>query len=1003
VQSTPFAIKSKAVRAGAGAGKTYNLTHQVLDYVSAFHAHHQRWPHLMVTTFTIKATQELSERLIELALEEKPELVEYVSSPGYLTVSTIHGILDKFLKKHGHLIGLGSDFTYFKKSEIGFQSKKLLKRLIEASTEHQKLLGVFSFSYLHEIIMASVYSHLQGHEVLTKNNLLRLLQETLSEQKKGLGGFLAEIKSREVDGAWLDVVQALEGIHGVLDVEKWGVNYSLFLETLGTINLRSLTSKKHPLYEDFHDSMKAQMDLLRDLKKASYDMGNFAHIEAVHRNFAALRAEFEIEFYELKKSLNKIELSDLEDFSLKLIREFPECARQYSLSKDFWLIDEFQDTSPVQVEILNALVGNRESYIVGDPQQSIYLFRGARTEVFHDKVKRVRQSGGEEQFLDTNYRSTAPLLALMNRISENLGPSFQSMKSAFIDVPENSEPSAHVSVIKGGETRAEKQNLEAEKLAQYILDLHSKGADYENMAILLRSHGQIDKVAAVLLARKIPIYVHSSGSFWQRREVIDALSLLKFFINPHDDFNLLRLLRSPFIAISEQHLTDLMQARTDSVWSAVRGPLENGELGVSGQRLWVLFTEKELFGLRVSFVKALESLGFFDLHLKYDPIGRAEGNLWKFVHLLKTFEKDRGASYVQFINEAERGAEGESSIEAPGSVKTNTVNLMTVHAAKGLQFDYVFLPFLSEPSYRQNKMDFMIDEDEKVWAVRTPLSEEEIKTSGSLFESKVLSERKRREDEEDWRVFYVAYTRAKKFLYFSWNWEVREKSWATKIPLDFTPGTHTEDGFSYVVEEVDELPESASKNVTPAASTSLASPFLLSRRDYYRKNLPEHQSVTEMVNEGAQVSYRTSFIKKRQGTLFHKLLELLRYPENTDFGKIIAEWFPDNMEEVSEALQFILTNETPPYVEIIKQGEVEWPFVLTRDGARIEGQIDLWGIVEGELWIVDYKSGQKILKDKALQQLNLYASALRDHLDWQAPIHLVVVYPFLKNQFLQTI
>jgi ATP-dependent helicase/nuclease subunit A len=1000
VQSTPFKIKSKAVRAGAGAGKTYNLTHQVLDFVSDFHKHTQKWPHLMVTTFTIKATQELSERLIELALEERPELVEYVSSPGYMTVSTIHGILDKFLKKHGHLIGLASDFTYFKKSEMSFQSKKLLKRLIESSENHQKLLSVFSFSYLHKIIMASIYSHLEGHEVLTREHLTALLREELSGQKKKLIPLLNDLKNREIDGPWIELAQALEGILGVLSIEKWEKNYPLFLETLSTINLRSLSSKKHPLYTDFYEQTKETVNELRVLEKSIYDMNHYGHIEEVHKTFSALREEFDVEFFELKRRLNKIELSDLEDLSLRLIREFPECARQYALSKDFWLIDEFQDTSPVQVEILNALVGPRESYIVGDPQQSIYLFRGARTEVFYDKVKRIKEARGEEQFLDTNYRSTAPLLALMNRISENLGEGFQSMKSAFVAEANPKERVAQFVVVHGGDKRSDTQRIEAEKLAQTIQDLHRQGVGYESMCILMRSHGQIDRVAAVLLSKNIPIFVHSSGSFWQRREIIDALSLLKFLVNPRDDFNLVRLLRSPFIGISEQQLADIMQSRKADVWEAIRGPLEAGDLGNSGKMLWKIFTEKDVYGFRVSFIKAVEALGFFDFHLKYDPVGRAEGNLWKFIHLLKTFEGEPGANYVQFINEAERGAEAESSIEAPGSVKTNTVNLMTVHAAKGLQFDYVFLPFLGDASYRKNMMDFMIDEEKRVWSVRTPLKEEDLKTSGSLFERKVLAERKRREDDEDWRVFYVAYTRAKKFLYFSWNADIKEKSWAGKLAFDFTPGLHEEPEFSYLVEEVTDLEIIDTPVLKESARAPAGAPFSFTRADYYLGSSEDHLSVTKMVGQGDTVSYRSSFIKKRQGVLFHRLLELLRYPENTDFRQTIAEWFPDSAEDVSEALQYILTNESPPYVKIIKQGEVEWPFVLQQNSDRIQGQIDLWGIVDDVLWVVDYKSGEKVLKEKAFAQLSLYANALRQHLHWNKQIQLVVVYPFLKKEFM---
>ena len=89
-------------------------------------------------------------------------------------------------------------------------------------------------------------------------------------------------------------------------------------------------------------------------------------------------------------------ISDLENYSLRLIQSFPDAAHEFSQTWDFFMIDEYQDTSPLQVEILNRIVGEKPCFIVGDPQQSIYLFRGARSEVFDAKESELKSSASRK-------------------------------------------------------------------------------------------------------------------------------------------------------------------------------------------------------------------------------------------------------------------------------------------------------------------------------------------------------------------------------------------------------------------------------------------------------------------------------------------------------------------------------------------------------------------------------------------------------------------------------
>ena len=180
MQSPPSSLKTKAIRAGAGAGKTYSLTREVIGQALTFQQEKQRWPRFVVTTFTKKATQELSERLMALALNEFPQAMEFVSSSQFLKVSTIHGVLDDFLKEQGHIIGLKSDFSYLKEGEAQFLSKKTLKAIIEEGVAQiHPLLKYFSFSQLHDFLRTSSQRDLHDYKPLSLSQAMEFLQEKL--------------------------------------------------------------------------------------------------------------------------------------------------------------------------------------------------------------------------------------------------------------------------------------------------------------------------------------------------------------------------------------------------------------------------------------------------------------------------------------------------------------------------------------------------------------------------------------------------------------------------------------------------------------------------------------------------------------------------------------------------------------------------------------------------------------------------------------------------------
>ena len=984
MQSASSSLKTKAIRAGAGAGKTYNLTREVITQALTFFAREQRWPRFVVTTFTKKATQELSERLMILCLQEYPQAMDFISSSGALKVSTIHGVLDEFLKDLGHLIDLKSDFSYLTESEALFLSKKVLKEIVEEERpEVRELFGAFSFFQLHGLLRESSRRELEGYQPLDFETSQAMLQEFLASVQKQVRGLLAAVSQYELPEQWKITTAQLARIEGYLTVKEWKKSEEA-IALIDQFDLRKgLKLKSHPDSAIAYDVLKPVVEELRELDHPAYQLKTIENLARYNDLFANLQKVYLERFKAAKKQMSRIEMGDLELFAFEIAQNYNQPVKQWSLKKDYWFVDEFQDTSPLQMSILRELIGTRSYYLVGDPQQSIYLFRGARSEVFLEQFKKVEANNGEIHLLDQNYRSTPSLLGFINRWVADREDDFSPMIPALEPVT-NKQADVTCFVSESPED-------EFKFLLQSVRSLQTQGISLEKIAILVRRNRDLEDVGQFLSQNSLPVHLHSSGLFWQRREVLSALSLFKFLVRPYDNENLITLLRCPVISITDQQLVDGVQgAMETSLWQALKHT--HRDVGAV-QSLQQALAMEQTHGLVHAFEVTLKSLGFFDHHLEIDPTGRSEGNLWKLVNLLKNFERERGASFTQFINDCERAVLYESSVDSPGSIEKNKINVMTVHASKGLQFEYVFLPLLSIKPYRENQLSFAVDEKHNIWSIRAPADESETKSSASMFERSVLKETHGRQDQEDLRVLYVAITRAKQRLYLSWSTPVAKNSWAQSFQflLEAEKETSYKVEFAKLVEA--EQPGIFSKTV-PA---EIRAPYQTILWDEFKI---QSQAVTKMVSQ-QQKSYKAAYIKKQQGILFHKLVEIIKYPVPKNIPLLLETWFGSQQEDVLQALNYILALQEPPLVQLMKAGKVEWAFRYKKEEQTFDGQVDLWAIYEDTLWIIDYKSGERILLDKAFAQLQVYAEAIVSYLDWKGPVRASVVYPFLETSVMR--
>lgn len=968
------------VRAGAGAGKTTLLIKTFFDFSMQFKQKNGRWPKIVLTTFTRKATQEIKERLLVKALElNNPEMTEWLSKKSYVHISTIHGVLSLLLKKYFEKADLSSQFKIVDDLKIYKKQHRLLKKTFRQNVHLTELLDHYKFKDLifhlnRALQFKSEYGDLKG---LTLKQAVEYREDVLQKFKKTL----QEIKSSsdQMTEAWTNYIQTLDQAFSILQLK----GFDQFLIQLENLGKKPPFLKKKPAFsEELHEQLTEMLD---GQKGQIWKLESDAEIEElvrINNLFLELLIDFEKEYLQLRKQNSEISVSELETISLNILKNNPEVRKNFSDHFDFYMIDEFQDTSPLQVEIMEYLVQDKPHFIVGDPQQSIYLFRGARSEVFEQKQKDVLKNGFEVQILDTNYRTKPPVMSYLNDLLSKVPTPFSPMKTH--PEPEKlgeSKVNHHVHYLKG----SSEINMALYKI-QSLLD---QGVSAKDICVLGRKNKVLQELAYVALKLNYPVQLNVATGFENKREVIDLTSFLKFLMNPYDDENLVRLLRSPWFLISDQEILNLRQSSQDSCWSQVKK--SNHEVLLALQSY---LKEYQSSGVEQALITFLQKTLFFNSSYFLDPTGQREANIWKFIFNLKDEMKNPAFSLSDFIaNQFSQFQNDLSSNkgEAVPSQKVDRVQLMTVHNSKGLQFRHVILMGLADQPQTTKILNSAYDSESHVFGLDI-YDQEKSQLKNSFWTRRFRLDLNQREIDESWRVFYVALTRTIESITMiaedkkrasSSNWS-SGLNWPDEGISDFNQCTvfsevytgepekcHRQDEFSLIQKRA---PLNLSVTKKDSVSVSKAAFDLDNKTSSEAFNLE-----TKLIPQ---------IQKAIKGTELHQYFESLKYNHvklahlNPEEQKALTYLQDDSKLEI-------------PLQKILNQGFVEYGFGLKVGDQMIRGQIDAWGIVDGTAYVIDYKTGKTNYSETAFAQLGSYADCLRAMKKInQEKIVLAVVYPF---------
>lgn len=965
-------VKSQFIRAGAGAGKTTQLIQSFIEFNHDFLETNGRLPKVIMTTFTRKATQEVKERLLVEALKRNDQKVfEHINKKSSVHISTIHGLLHLFLSQFHDLLSLPSEIKILDQNIYEKNLKKNLYVLMKHNPEYVEILDHYPFTKLVGIALQALNYRAEFKEF---NFVSVELLKQLYEQKQNkivniLNCIFAEVPL--VPDKWIEYFDYLKKIKNYL-LEN---NEKLLFECLQEIPRKPTWNSKKPVFaQEAHDLIEQfrEIDIFSAVDTPAY--------RAMHENINQLFKNLIEDLYQLdqtaKKNKGELTISDIETLSLKLITEFPQAAQEFSDSWDFFMVDEYQDTSPLQVKILNELIQQKPCFIVGDPQQSIYLFRGARSEVFFEKEKWYQSGGSVIKILDRNYRSEPDLMVFINDFFDQTSQQFKPMKL------KDQTPEKHQTLLP--QAHYIQTHDEPHAVLKKIENFFQAGVEAKDICVLSRRNSSLIKIANLAYEYNIPVQLQAAAGFESQREILDLVAFLKFLVNPHDNDNLVTLLRSPWFYVDDQVLLDVAQAssvKKCSFWIVLKE--QRSEIYFQLNRIQI---EYETEGVSLALKKFIRDAHFLAVSELLDPSGQREANIWKFVQSLAESERQVGFSLGSFIQNQFQTLSsdlGSSDSEAQPVLQPDRVSLMTVHASKGLEFKHVIVIGFSDRPQTTKTLPFAFDPIQQRFSLAV-YDDHESKLLSSEWSQLVRRSFNQRELEESERVLYVALTRAKETLtLISRQPKADERNFLTKdcwfnktvwpAISELPVVKKTNDG-SYILESTFSNEQASVKSLQLQDSLQVRPLYhSLSAQDFQTVSVTAllDSEVKKKSLDSAQM-YKMTFenLKKAQtGTDLHRIFESLKYlPLEQVLSQLSAQ--------EKSLVEYLVEQKQIDLLSILKVGYTEWGFGLKTDQGFIQGQIDAWSETENEVHVLDYKTGIVDYAEKAFQQLAIYTKAL---------------------------